>query len=48
MKEVLELIEQKKQEFAKLPFFEYLRDESIDSRQRLVWALCYHPLGYGS
>ncbi|MBE9213368.1 hypothetical protein IQ247_11930 [Plectonema cf. radiosum LEGE 06105] len=37
MKEVLELIEQKKQEFAKLPFFEYLGDESIDPRQRLVW-----------
>ncbi|MEO1761234.1 MAG: hypothetical protein AAFR83_04485, partial [Cyanobacteria bacterium J06629_18] len=38
MKEVLELIEQRKKEFAKLPFFEYLRDESIDPRQRLVWA----------
>ncbi|MGB3758429.1 MAG: hypothetical protein WBA07_18960 [Rivularia sp. (in: cyanobacteria)] len=38
MKEVLELIEQKKQEFAKLPFFQYLADESIDPRERLVWA----------
>lgn len=37
MKEVLELIEQKKQEFAKLPFFEFLQDKSIDPRQRLVW-----------
>lgn len=37
MKEVLELIEHKKQQFAKLPFFEYLLDESIDPRQRLVW-----------
>ena len=44
MKEVLELIEQKKQEFAKLPFFEYLRDEKIDPRQRLVWAPCITPL----
>ncbi|MEB3215383.1 MAG: hypothetical protein VKN72_03850 [Nostocales cyanobacterium 94392] len=40
MKEVLELIEQKKQEFAKLPFFEFLGDETIDPRQRLVWAPC--------
>jgi hypothetical protein len=37
MKEVLELIEERKKEFAKLPFFEYLRDESIDIRERLVW-----------
>lgn len=37
MKEVLELIEQKKQEFAKLPFFEFLGDKSIDPRQRLIW-----------
>jgi len=44
MKEVLELIEQKKQEFAKLPFFEFLGDESIDPRQRLVWAPCFAHL----
>ena len=41
MKEVLELIEKKKREFAKLPFFEYLADENIDPRQRLVWAPCF-------
>jgi hypothetical protein len=41
MKEVLELIEERKKEFAKLPFFEYLADQSIDPRQRLVWAPCF-------
>lgn len=44
MKEVLELIEQRKKEFAKLPFFEYLADESIDPRERLVWVPCIVPL----
>ncbi len=44
MKEVLELIEQKKQEFAKLPFFEFLQDKSIDPRQRLIWVPCIAPL----
>ncbi|MGB3650360.1 MAG: hypothetical protein WBA41_04000 [Rivularia sp. (in: cyanobacteria)] len=41
MKEVLELIEKRKQEFAKLPFFEYLQDKSIDPRQRLIWVPCF-------
>ncbi|MEM9924162.1 MAG: hypothetical protein AAF915_10505 [Cyanobacteria bacterium P01_D01_bin.50] len=40
MKEVLELIEQKKKEFAKLPFFEFLGNESIDPRERVAWAPC--------
>ncbi|MGF1675190.1 MAG: hypothetical protein ACFCUV_16115 [Rivularia sp. (in: cyanobacteria)] len=44
MKEVLELIEQKKQEFAQLEFFQFLRDRSIDPRQRLVWVPCVIPL----
>ncbi|MEO0838368.1 MAG: hypothetical protein AAF063_05625 [Cyanobacteria bacterium J06643_5] len=44
MKEVLELIEKRKQEFAKLPFFEFLQDKSIDPRQRLVWVPCIAPL----
>jgi hypothetical protein len=35
MKEVLAFINQKQQEFAQLPLFEFLRDKSIDSRQRL-------------
>lgn len=41
MKEVLELIEQRKKQFAKLPFFEYLLDKSIDPRQRLIWVPCF-------
>ncbi len=41
MKEVLELIEEKKQEFANLPFFEFLQDKSIDPRQRLIWVPCF-------
>jgi hypothetical protein len=44
MKEVLAHIEKKKQEFAKLPLFEYMRDTSIDPRQRLAWVPCAAPL----
>ncbi|MDJ0615790.1 MAG: hypothetical protein QNJ63_03415 [Calothrix sp. MO_192.B10] len=40
MKEVLDLIEQKKQEFAQLPFFDYLLDTGIDPKQRLIWSNC--------
>jgi hypothetical protein len=43
MKEVLKLIEQKTQEFAQLPFFEFLRDTSIEPRQRLAWAPSIAP-----
>ncbi|MGB3639238.1 MAG: hypothetical protein WBA39_16925 [Rivularia sp. (in: cyanobacteria)] len=43
MKEILAHIEKKKQEFAKLPLFEYMRDTSIDPRQRLAWAPCAAP-----
>lgn len=38
MKEVLNLIEIKKQEFANVPLFQFMRDKSIDPRQRLAWA----------
>lgn len=38
MKEVLELIEKKKQEFGQLPFFQFLQNKNIDPRQRLAWA----------
>jgi hypothetical protein len=41
MKEVFKLIEEKKQVFAKLPFFEYLQDENIEPFQRLNWILCF-------
>jgi hypothetical protein len=40
MKEVLALIEQKKQNFAKSGLFEFMRDKSIDPRQRLAFAPC--------
>lgn len=43
MKEVLALIQKKKQEFAQLPLFEFLRDKSIDPRERVAWAPCMAP-----
>jgi hypothetical protein len=38
MKSVLDFIEEQKQEFSQLPLFQFMRDESIDPRQRLSWA----------
>ena len=38
MKEVLALIKKKKQEYSKTPFMEFMRDKSIDPKQRLAWA----------
>lgn len=43
MKEILAHIEQKKHEFSQLPFFEYLRDQSISPMQRLAFAPCAAP-----
>jgi hypothetical protein len=43
MEEVLAFIEKKKHEFSVLPFFEYLRDQSISPRQRLAFAPCAAP-----
>jgi hypothetical protein len=43
MKEVLELIEKRNQEFAQLPLFKYMQDKSIEPRQRLAWAPCVTP-----
>ncbi|MEG4325777.1 hypothetical protein [Microcoleus sp. herbarium5] len=43
MEEVLALIEKKKQEFAKSELFEFMRDKSIDPRQRLAFAPCIAP-----
>ena len=43
MEEVLALIEKKKQEFAKSGLFEFMRDKSIDPRQRLAFAPCIAP-----
>ena len=47
MREVLALIEKRKQEFAQLPFFKYLQDTSINPYQRLVWAPCIAPFAMG-
>lgn len=40
MKEILEYIQTKKQEFAQSPFIQFLQDKSIHPRQRLAWAPC--------
>jgi hypothetical protein len=49
MKEVMELITRKQQEFAQLPFFQFLRDSSIDPRQRLAFTPIFAPfvMGFG-
>ncbi|MEG3933981.1 MULTISPECIES: hypothetical protein [unclassified Microcoleus] len=43
MEEVLALIEKKKHEFAKSGLFEFMRDKSINPRQRLAFAPCIAP-----
>jgi thioredoxin reductase len=43
MEEILAFIEKKKCEFSLLPFFEYLRDQSISPKQRLAFAPCAAP-----
>lgn len=43
MKKVLAYINQKKKEFAQLPLFEFLQDQTIDPRQRLAFAPCIAP-----
>ena len=43
MEEVLALIEKKKQKFASSGLFEFMRDQSIDPRQRLAFAPCIAP-----
>ncbi|MDF5735992.1 MULTISPECIES: hypothetical protein [unclassified Nostoc] len=40
MQEVLALIEEKKQEYAQLPLFNFMQNKSINPRQRLAWAPC--------
>lgn len=49
MKEVLEFIARKQQEFAKLPLFQFLQDSTIDPRQRLAFAPIFAPfvMGFG-
>ena len=43
MKEVLELIEEKRKEYAQLPLMKFLVDESIDPLERLSLAPCFAP-----
>ncbi|MEA5593061.1 hypothetical protein [Rivularia sp. UHCC 0363] len=40
MQEILSLIAEKNQEYAKLPLFSFLEDKTIDPRQRLSFAPC--------
>jgi hypothetical protein len=47
MKNVLEYLEEKKQEFSQLPLFDFLQDSKIDPRQRLAFAPCLSPLVLG-
>ena len=47
MKEVLALIEKRKQEFSQLPFFQYLQDKSIEPIQRFAWTPCVAPFTMG-
>ncbi|BAZ29799.1 hypothetical protein NIES4074_22460 [Cylindrospermum sp. NIES-4074] len=44
MKEVLDLIQKKKLEFAQAPLFKYMQDKSIHPKQRLSFAPCIVPL----
>jgi hypothetical protein len=44
MKSVLDFIEEQKQEFTQLPFFQFMRDKNIDPRQRLSWAPWISPI----
>lgn len=43
MKGFLDYIEEKKNEFSKLPFFDFLQNKSIDPRTRLSFAPCAAP-----
>ncbi|MDJ0797513.1 MAG: hypothetical protein QNJ51_11985 [Calothrix sp. MO_167.B12] len=47
MKEVLALIEKEEKEFSQLPFFAFLKDRTIDPRQRLSWTPYAAPLIMG-
>jgi hypothetical protein len=38
MKEVLKYIQQQKQDYEQIPFFQFVRDPNIDPRRRLAWA----------
>jgi hypothetical protein len=40
MQEILSFVEQKKQDFSKLPLFDFMQDKTIPPRQRLSFAPC--------
>jgi hypothetical protein len=44
MKHILDFIEKQKQEFSQLPFFQFIRDESIDPGERLSFAPWIAPI----
>ncbi|GAX35233.1 hypothetical protein [Nodularia sp. NIES-3585] len=37
MRDIVAFIEEKNQEFARLPFFEFMKDQNIEPRERLAW-----------
>jgi hypothetical protein len=47
MNRVLEYIEQKRKELAKIPFLDFVRDTSIDPMHRLGFAPCLVPMSMG-
>jgi hypothetical protein len=47
MKDILNVIQQRREEFARLPLFKYLQDNSIHPRQRLAFAPALSPLVVG-
>jgi hypothetical protein len=47
VKQILDLVELKKKEFAKLPFFDFIADKSIDPRKKFVWAPYVSPFIMG-
>ena len=47
MQEIVAFIEQKKQEFAKLPLFDFLATKHIHPNQRLIFAPVLDPLAVG-
>jgi hypothetical protein len=47
MQAILQLVEDRKQQFAALPIFQYLQDQQIAPKQRLCWLPCLAPLSLG-
>jgi hypothetical protein len=47
MQNMLVLVSQKQQAFARLPFFEFLRSPQVDPRDRLAFAPCFAPFVMG-